>query len=66
MQDEEDEEWAEYREKVKDYSVLKIESVRLVDSIDAEVSINPLSLSFSLSALVCLFILYSFYVSFHF
>jgi hypothetical protein len=29
-----DDEWAEYREKVKDYSILKIDTVRLVDSID--------------------------------
>lgn len=34
--EEDEEEWAEYREKLKDYSVLKIESVRLVDSLDAE------------------------------
>jgi len=34
--DEEEEEWNEYREKLKDYSVLKIDSVRLVDSIDTE------------------------------
>ena len=36
-EDEDEEEWGEYREKLKDYSVLKIESVRLVDSIDTEV-----------------------------
>jgi hypothetical protein len=29
-----DEEWADYREKVKDYSVLKIDTVRLVNSLD--------------------------------
>ena len=34
----EEEEWNEYREKLKDYSVLKIDSVRLVDSIDTEVT----------------------------
>ena len=43
MKEEEDEEWGEYREKLKDYSVLKIDSVRLVDSIDTEVSISILS-----------------------
>ena len=37
IKEDEDEEWGEYREKLKDYSVLKIESVRLVDSIDTEV-----------------------------
>jgi len=29
-----DEEWADYREKVKDYSILKIDTVRLTDSLD--------------------------------
>ncbi len=38
MLSDDSEEWNDYREKVKDYSVLKIESVRLV-STDNEVYI---------------------------